>query len=170
MIPLIESLVDAFETRRLSRRELVASLAALVATGASGSAQTPAVQQISKVAQGATINHISLAVTDVERSAQFYSKLLGLKEVSRPANGGINLGLGTSFLGLYKLPSPGTVNHCCIGVDGYDPVRIAASLKEMGVQARIDTNPANRTSGGDQLFFRDPDNTNVQLSANGFQG
>jgi hypothetical protein len=55
-------------------------------------------------------------------------------------------------------------------VDGYDPVRIAASLKEMGVQARIDTNPANRTSGGDQLFFRDPDNTNVQLSANGFQG
>jgi catechol 2,3-dioxygenase-like lactoylglutathione lyase family enzyme len=170
MVPLIESLVDAFATRRLSRRELVASLTALIATGESASAQTPAVQQISKVAQGATINHISLAVTDVERSAQFYSKLLGLKEVSRPGNGGINLGLGTSFLGLYKLANPGTVNHCCIGVDGYDPVRIAASLKEMGVQARIDTNPANRTSGGDQLFFRDPDNTNVQLSANGFQG
>ena len=34
MIPPIESLVDAFETRRLSRRELVASLAALVATWA----------------------------------------------------------------------------------------------------------------------------------------
>ncbi len=34
----------------------------------------------------------------------------------------------------------------------------------------IDTNPANRTSGGDQLYFRDPDNTNVQLSANGYQG
>ena len=78
MIPLIESLVDAFETRRLSRRELVASLAALVATGVSASAQTPAVQQISKAAQGATINHISLSVTDVERSAQFYSKLEGV--------------------------------------------------------------------------------------------
>ena len=81
MVPLIESLVDVFETRRLSRRELVASLAALVATGVPASAQTPAVQQISKVAQGAMINHISLAVTDVERSAQFYSKLLGLKDV-----------------------------------------------------------------------------------------
>ena len=78
--------------------------------------------------------------------------------------------MGTSFLGLYKLANPGSVNHCCIGVDDYDPVRIAASLKAMGVQARVDTNPANRTSGGDQLFFRDPDNTNVQLSANGFQG
>ena len=170
MIPAIESLVDAFETRRLSRRELVASLAALAASGVSGAAQTPAVEQISKVAQGATINHVSLAVTDVERSAQFYSKLLGLKVVSRPGNGGINLGLGTSFLGLYKLANPGTVNHCCIGVDDYDPVRIAARLREMGVQARIDTNPANRTSGGDQLYFRDPDNTNVQLSANGYQG
>ena len=84
MIPLIESLVDAFETRHLSRRELVASVAALVATGVSASAQTPAVQQISKVAQGATINHISLAVTDVERSAHFYSKLLGLKGVMIP--------------------------------------------------------------------------------------
>jgi catechol 2,3-dioxygenase-like lactoylglutathione lyase family enzyme len=109
-------------------------------------------------------------VTDVERSALFYSRLLGLKEVSRPGNGGINLGLGTSFLGLYNLANPGSVNHCCIGVDDYDPVRIAARLKEIGVQARIDTNPANRTSGGDQLYFRDPDNTNVQLSANGYQG
>ena len=170
MIPAIESLVDAFETRRLSRRELVASLAALVATGASPSAQVQPVQQISQIAQGGTLNHVSLAVTDVERSAQFYSRLLGLKEVSRPGNGGINLGLGTSFLGLYKLANPGSVNHCCIGVDDYDPVRIAARLKEIGVQARIDTNPANRTSGGDQLYFRDPDNTNVQLSANGYQG
>jgi catechol 2,3-dioxygenase-like lactoylglutathione lyase family enzyme len=170
MISAIESLVDAFETRRLSRRELVASLAALVATEASASAQAPPVQEISQVAQGRTINHVSLAVTDVERSAQFYSRLLGLKEVSRPGNGGINLGLGTSFLGLYKLANPGSVNHCCIGVDDYDPIRLAARLKEMGVQARIDTNPANRTSGGDQLYFRDLDNANVQLSANGYQG
>jgi len=63
MVPLIESLVDAFATRRLSRRELVASLAALIATGESASAQTPAVQQISKVAQGATINHAPAIVT-----------------------------------------------------------------------------------------------------------
>ena len=79
MISAIESLVDAFETRRLSRRELVVSLAALVAAEGSASAQAPPVQQISPVAQGRSINHVSLAVTDVERSAQFYSRLLGLK-------------------------------------------------------------------------------------------
>ena len=166
----IEHLVDAFEQRKVSRRELVASLTALIAgAGVTGSAQAPP-PTISLAAQGKTLNHASLAVTDVERSAKFYSTLLGLKEVSRPGNGGINLGLGTSFLGLYRLANPGTVNHICLGVDDFDPERIAGKLKEMGVTARVDTNPANRTSGGDQLYFRDPDNTNIQLSANGYQG
>jgi catechol 2,3-dioxygenase-like lactoylglutathione lyase family enzyme len=113
---------------------------------------------------------VSLAVTDVEKSADFYSKLLGLKVVSRPGNGGINLGLGTSFFGLYKLANPGTVNHFCIGVDDFDPDAIAARLTARGLRARVDRNPASRTSGGDQLYFTDPDNTNVQLGANGYQG
>lgn len=164
----IESLVDAFESHRLSRRELVASLTALVATASSASAQAPAA--IEQVAQGKTLNHASLAVTDVEAAANFYGKLLGLKVVSRPGNGGINLGLSDGFLGLYKLANPGTVNHICIGVDDFDPERIAAKMKTIGINATIDRNPANRTSGGDQLYFNGPDNCRVQLGANGYQG
>ena len=166
----IESLVDAFECQRLSRRELVASLTALVAAAASSSsaAQTPAV--LTPVAQGRTLNHASLAVSDVAAAADFYSRVLGLKVVSRPGNGGINLGLGDGFLGVYKLNNPGTVNHICIGVDDYDPERIAAKLKDLGVAAMIDRNPANRTGGGDQLYFNGPDNCRIQLAANGYQG
>jgi catechol 2,3-dioxygenase-like lactoylglutathione lyase family enzyme len=164
----IQTLVDAFDSHRLTRRELVAALTALLSPAAvSAFTQEP---QISQAVQGRTLNHASLAVTDVERSAKFYSALLGLKEVSRPGNGGINLGLGTSFLGLYRLSNPGTVNHICIGVDDFDADRIAGRLKEMGIAARVDRNPANRTSGGDQLYFSDPDKTNIQLSANGYQG
>ncbi len=122
------------------------------------------------IAQGRTINHVSMAVTDVEKSAAFYKALLGLKEVSRPGNGGINLGLGDGFLGLYKLPNPGTVNHFCIGVDDFDPDKMADRLKQQGIQATVDRNPANRTSGGDQLYFTDPDKTRVQLGPNGYQG
>jgi catechol 2,3-dioxygenase-like lactoylglutathione lyase family enzyme len=167
----IDTLIGQFEARRLSRRELVAALAGLVAAGTSVSAQSPDAPAVAQVAQGRTLNHVSLAVTDVERSAAFYSKLLGLKEVSRPGNGGINLGLGTSFFGLYKLANPGTVNHCCIGVDDFDPDKIADRLKAQGVQATVDRNPANRTSGGDQLYFNDPiDKTRIQLGANGYQG
>ena len=161
----IDDLFDRFEKRQLTRREVVAALGVLVAGVArAADAQTDA------VAQGRSLNHVSLAVSDVERSAAFYSKILDLKIVSRPGNGGINLGLGSGFLGVYKLPNPGTVNHCCIGVDDYDPERIAAKLQEQGIRATIDRNPANRTSGGDQLYFIDPDGTRVQLAANGYQG
>jgi catechol 2,3-dioxygenase-like lactoylglutathione lyase family enzyme len=169
-MPTIESLVDAFESRRLSRRELVASLTALVAGAASSVASAQGSPPLAQVAQGRTLNHASLAVTDVAAAADFYSKVLGLKIVSRPGNGGINLGLGESFLGVYKLTNPGTVNHICIGVDDFDPERIAPKLKELGITATIDRNPANRTSGGDQLYFNGPDNCRVQLGANGYQG
>ena len=163
----IASLVDAFASHQLSRRDLIASLTALVAGSAAPAAAQPAVEQ---VAQGRTLNHASLAVTDVAAAADFYSKLLGLKVVSRPGNGGINLGLDDGFLGLYKLANPGSVNHICIGVDDFDPERIAAKLKALGVNATIDRNPANRTSGGDQLYFNGPDNCRIQLGANGYQG
>ncbi|MEP6782024.1 MAG: VOC family protein [Acidobacteriota bacterium] len=165
----IESLVDAFESHRLSRRELVASLTALVATASSpATAQSPTT--VEQVAQGKTLNHASLAVTDVAAAADFYGKLLGLKVVSRPGNGGINLGLSDGFLGLYKLANPGSVNHICIGVEDFDPERIAAKMKAIGINATIDRNPANRTSGGDQLYFNGPDNCRIQLGSNGYQG
>jgi catechol 2,3-dioxygenase-like lactoylglutathione lyase family enzyme len=161
----IEKLIENFENRKITRRELVAALTALAA----GATPAPATSQVTQAAQGQSLNHVSIAVTDVERSADFYSKLLGLRVVSRPGNGGINLGLGTSFL-VYKLANPGTVNHFCIGVDDYDADKMAARLREMGLKPSVDRNPANRTTGGDQLYFADPDGTRVQLGANGYQG
>src|SRR5690242_11862185 len=77
----IEQLVDGFVGGRVTRRELIAAVAALA--GAAAHAQSAA------VARGRTLNHVSLAVTDVERSAAFYSKILDLHVVSRPGNGGI---------------------------------------------------------------------------------
>ncbi len=171
MSAAIESLVEQFESRKLSRRQLVASLSALVASAASGaSAQAPAGATVSLLAQGRSLNHASLAVTDVEKAAAFYGTLLGAKVVSRPGNGGINLGLGDGFLGLYKLANPGTINHVCIGVDNFDADRLAAKCKEMGVQATVDRNPANRTSGGDQLYIQAFDNHRLQIGPHGYQG
>jgi catechol 2,3-dioxygenase-like lactoylglutathione lyase family enzyme len=166
----IESLVEQFESRKLSRRQLVASLTALFASAASGGAAQTQPAAPSMVAQGRSLNHASLAVSDVQAAADFYGKLLNLKVVSRPGNGGINLGLGDGFLGVYKLANPGSVNHICIGVDNFDPDRMADRLKQMGITATVDRNPANRTSGGDQLYFNGPDNCRVQLAAHGYQG
>ena len=164
----VESLVRDFEEKKLTRREVVAALVTLMATGSSEAAAQPA--QVARVAQARTLNHISIGVSNVERAAEFYQSLLGLQVVSRPGNGGINLGLGDGFLGLYSLPDIGRAHHFCLGVDDYDPDGIAAALTRAGLEARVDRNPTNRTSGGDQLYFNDPDGTLVQLGANGYQG
>jgi catechol 2,3-dioxygenase-like lactoylglutathione lyase family enzyme len=171
MSAAIESLVEQFESRRLSRRQLVASLSAIVASAAaSASAQTPAAPAVSTLVTGRSLNHASLAVSDVEKAAEFYGTLLNAKVVSRPGNGGINLGLGDGFLGLYKLPNPGTVNHVCIGVDNFDADRLAEKCKQMGITATVDRNPANRTSGGDQLYLQGFDNHRLQVGPHGYQG
>ena len=169
MSPTIEHLVEQFESRTMSRRDLVASLSAMIAAAAA----TPAEAQsapVSMLVQGRSLNHASLAVTDVEKAAEFYGTLLGAKVVSRPGNGGINLGLGDGFLGLYKLANPGTVNHVCIGVDNFNADQLAEKCKQMGVTATVDRNPANRTSGGDQLYLQGFDNHRLQIGPHGYQG
>ena len=163
----IEKLVEQFEARMLTRRQLVASLTALVSAGAVSPVAAQAGRQ---VAQGRTINHVSLAVSDVEASAEFYQSLLGLEVVSRPPNGGINLGLSDGFLGVYDIPDPGRVHHFCIGVDNFDADRIKQRFDDVGWEARVSRDPAARTSGGDQLYFSDPNGTLVQLGHNGYQG
>lgn len=164
----IENLVDRFEQKKMTRRELVASL--LVATAASA---VPAVsaQTAAPVAIGRSMNHVSLSVNDVARSADFYNRVLGMEIISRPANGGLNMGLGNeSFLGLYNLPNPGGMHHMCIGVDDYNADVLAEKLQDHGIEANVNRDPANRTSGGDQLYFNDPDGISVQLAQHGYLG
>lgn len=165
----IENLVEQFEKKRITRRDLIASL--LAATGAGLVANTASAQGSEPVAIGRSMNHVSLSVSDVQRSADFYNRVLGMEVISRPANGGLNMGLGSeSFLGLYEFANPGSMHHLCIGVDNYDPDAMAEQLEQHGIQADVNRNPANRTSGGDQLYFDDPDGVRVQLAQHGYLG
>tara|TARA_B110000444_G_scaffold13456_1_gene11538 strand:- start:2 stop:613 length:612 start_codon:yes stop_codon:yes gene_type:complete len=164
----IEHLVEKFEQKKMTRRELVASL--LAATAASAVPSTSA-QTAAPVAIGRSMNHVSLSVNDVNRSADFYNRVLGMEIISRPANGGLNMGLGReSFLGLYNLTNPGGMHHMCIGVDDYNPDALAEKLQDHGIDADVNRDAANRTSGGDQLYFSDPDGIRVQLAQHGYLG
>lgn len=167
-IQAIESLVENFEQKKMTRRELVASLLAATAVSA---APTVTAQSAAPVAVGRSMNHVSLSVNDVNRSADFYNRVLGMEIISRPANGGLNMGLGSeSFLGLYNLPNPGGMHHMCIGVDNYDADAMAEKLLDHGIEGDVNRDPANRTSGGDQLYFNDPDGIRVQLAQHGYLG
>ena len=165
----IESLVDKFTEKKLTRRQLVASL--LAATGAATVSPAIMGQTAEPVAVGRSMNHVSLSVTDVQRSADFYNRVLGMEIISRPSNGGLNMGLGDeSFLGLYNLPNPGGMHHMCIGVDNYNADALAEKLLAHSIQANVNRDAANRTSGGDQLYFTDPDGILVQLAQHGYLG
>ena len=73
----IETLVDAYDARKLSRRDLIAALGAIaLPVSRDTGVQTSAVSQ---VAQGRSLNHASLAVSDVAAAADFYQKVLGFK-------------------------------------------------------------------------------------------
>jgi catechol 2,3-dioxygenase-like lactoylglutathione lyase family enzyme len=164
----LNALLDDYDQKRISRREL---MALLLAGGAAASAGVSQAQSAAPVAIGRSMNHVSLSVADVNRSAEFYNRVLGMEIISRPANGGLNMGLGEeSFLGLYQFANPGSMHHLCIGVDNYNADELAERLRAHGIEGRVNRDPANRTSGGDQLYFNDPDGISVQLAQHGYLG
>lgn len=154
----IDTLVTAFESGRLSRRQLVQGLAALVASAGrptDAAAQTPPIPALS-------LNHVSLAVGDPEASKQFFQRTFGMPVVSTQGTG-INLALGTSFLGLYKMPNPGRVDHVCFGVDHYDVQAMAAKLEAQGIKATIRKDKP-------EVYFTDPDGIRFQLESKDYRG
>ncbi len=145
------------ERGTLSRRQLVHALAGLVAagSGAPAAAQTPAIPALS-------LNHVSLAVNDPEASKQFFQKTFGMPVVSTQGTG-INLALGTSFLGLYKMPNPGRVDHVCLGVANYEVNAMAAKLEAQGIKATIRKDKP-------EVYFNDPDGIRFQLENKDYRG
>ena len=152
----IDTLVAAFERGRLSRRELVQGLAAMVAAAAPAEAQSgPPIPALS-------LNHVSLAVADPEASKQFFQRTFGMPVASTQGTG-INLALGTSFLGLYKMPNPGRVDHVCLGVDNYEVNAMAARLEAQGIKATIRKDKP-------EVYFTDPDGIRFQLEDKSYRG
>ena len=88
----LDSLISGFEDGTISRRQLLAALTALTLT--------PTAQSAGFV--GKSLNHVTLAVSDIDRSREFYEAVLGTSVVSTQSNG-VNLGLGDAFLGIYKI-------------------------------------------------------------------
>jgi catechol 2,3-dioxygenase-like lactoylglutathione lyase family enzyme len=167
MLGQIEALVTRFERGSLSRREFVhgvVSVAAATAATAQGvRASTGSGEPPTLAAPSAnSLNHVSLAVSDIDASQRFYERVLGVSEVSRQFNG-VNLGLGDSFLGLYDIDPPGRIHHFCVGVDDYVIERTAEQLREHGIEPRI-------RQDRPELYFNDPDGITVQLSEPEYRG
>ena len=111
------------------------------------------------------LNHLTLAVTDLERSVAFYTGLLGVRLEAR-WNGGAYLSLGGLWLclavdaGRVAVVDAGVAyyTHAAFSIAQQDFEAMCARLREAGVRAWRE----NR-SEGDSFYFLDPDAHRLEL-------
>ena len=156
---VIANLLQDFERGKMTRRQLIQSLAlAATAASAANAAATPA--DDTKVVKAAYLNHPGFQVADYRKSRDWYSDLFGMKVVlddGRKAN----LAIGESLLIFHNRPSPTTpiVDHMCFTIAGWDTDksvrgRVEAELKRRGLEPK-----ATERS----FHVKDPDGFTLQL-------
>ena len=81
------------------------------------------------------INHVTLSVSDVKRSVDFYQGLFGMPVISRQGmTTNLQIGAGPQFLGVSSAGSNApAINHLCLGVDDFNVDRITAVLGQRGM-------------------------------------
>ena len=149
----ISRLLKTYEDGKLSRRELVQGLALLAAASETASAAG---------FEGNGINHVSLYVSNLQRSSDYYQRTFGCKVNKRDGNNQLVFGKG--FLVLREGKPPGKVDHFAIGVDNFKKESVTADLKARGVT------PIDQQGGGFGFHVVDPDGYPVQISANNAAG
>ena len=151
MEAIINDLIHRFERGGLTRRQLIQGLSALVAAGGAA----PAAAQDSAL-RGTGIDHVSVLVNDLGRSAAFYQSIFGFTQVSEDKpNKILRLGLKRAVVSLRQEPPPGLVDHFAITVDDFNRERVTAQLKPRGLT------PQENIEFG--FHIKDPDGAVVQI-------
>jgi catechol 2,3-dioxygenase-like lactoylglutathione lyase family enzyme len=143
--------VDGYERGRLTRRELIQALAVVAVAGAGSSASAAPLKS-------GSINHVSVLVTDMARSIDFYNRVFGLSVQNEDkANKIARLGIGGKVLVSLRVePPPGLIDHFAIGVEGFNREAVTKELQGMGLTPR-----ENIEFG---FHVKDPDGANVQIT------
>jgi catechol 2,3-dioxygenase-like lactoylglutathione lyase family enzyme len=157
--PVISDLVDRYERGALSRRELVMGLSALTAASAA-----PALAQTAPPAlKPVGIDHVSILVADLQKSADFYNRVFGLVVNGRDdANKILRLGpkaaegqRGKVIVSIRQQPPAGMVDHWAFRIEGFDQKAATPVLQAHGLK------PDTNIEYG--FYVKDPDGVNVQM-------
>jgi catechol 2,3-dioxygenase-like lactoylglutathione lyase family enzyme len=147
---VISSLLGRYEKGTLTRRELIQGLAMLAVAGGTVSAADTGFA-------AATINHVSIQVSDIKRSAEFYMRAFGLPKRVAGSPTAARLGVGPSHLTLRQEKPSGNVDHFCLGIDKFNHDSVVRDLKARGVTPEPDE------KGPQGFHVKDPDGFRIQL-------
>jgi catechol 2,3-dioxygenase-like lactoylglutathione lyase family enzyme len=157
----IDDLVDRFEEGALTRRELVVGLLALGVSAPAAGLAAPALPPI----QVGGIDHLALRVSDVERSARFYSEHLGATVRSRSSSS-IFMDVGAQWIALFGpgatstgfAPTPPGLDHV-----SFEPTAIRTFEERTKALREHGLDPQSPPGSG-RVYFKDPDGVILQLS------
>src|SRR6185436_6897287 len=153
---IIATLLRDFEQGKMTRRQLIQSLA-LTATAASAAATAAAAD--APVARAVSINHISYQVADYAKTRDFYAGLFGMT-VSEDDGKQCRLSFGDNILIARSRPFPTPkVDHVAYTLANWDTDKsvkpaVEAELKRRGLQIRTTE---------DSFHVQDPDGFEVQM-------
>jgi catechol 2,3-dioxygenase-like lactoylglutathione lyase family enzyme len=152
---LIAKLLQNFEQGKMTRRQLIQSLA-LAATAASAASAVPTAAADGKGFKAITVNHISYQVADYAKTRDFYADLLGMK-VSQDDGKQCFLSFGDTFIIPRNRPT-GTprIDHIAYTIDNWNRGAVEAELKRRGLQPRPDTQ--------NSFHVKDPEGFDLQIS------
>jgi catechol 2,3-dioxygenase-like lactoylglutathione lyase family enzyme len=149
----VAMIVEHFVAGRLTRRELVSALGALVAAAAAGASGAAHAQQPSSTFEALGLNHLALRVTDLDRTQAFYERHLGMTRIPGGSGSPRLMAVGPHVLNLFKAPAP-QMDHVCFTVLNYDAKAAEARLRAQGVEPIVED---------DRVHFLDPDGYKLQV-------
>jgi len=118
------------------------------------------------------VAHFSIPVSDVDRSTQFYTDIVGCKFLSQTADKGITfLDAGGVCVLLIKRPAPiikgplemsNGVHHAFM-VSAAEYKSVVETLRAKGVEVFFEEDRRGGTIDGPRAYFRDPDGTALEF-------
>ena len=151
MESIIDDLVRRFELGTVTRRQFIQGLSMLA--GTAGASTASAAQG---GLRGTGIDHVSILVNDLQRSATFYQSVFGMTPVSEDKpNQILRLGMKRTVVSLRHEGTPGVVDHFAISVENFNRDAVTEQLKQHGLT------PQQNVQFG--FHIKDPDGAVVQI-------
>ena len=122
----------------------------------------------------ARIDHVVLRCRDLEAMLAFYCGVLGLEVAKRNARAGlIHLRAGSAMIDLvaetdpHAGPAPDperrNMDHFCLRIDPFDPIRLGAYLRSRGITPGEARKRFGAEGDGVSLYVCDPEGNRVEL-------